>query len=99
MRVHPETGRRALFLCGAYMRGIVGMNDDESAALLTFLRTRLDDPNVQCRWRWRPHDVVMWDERCTNHRAAADHYPHYRKITRCLAGGSAPIPVSARAGI
>ncbi len=95
VRVHPETGRRALFLCGAYMRGIVGMHEAEGAALIAFLRTRLDDPNVQCRWRWRLHDVVMWDERCTNHRAAADHYPSYRKITRCLVGGTAPIPVGS----
>ena len=65
----------------------------ESAAMLAFLQTRLDDPNVQCRWRWRQYDVAMWDERCTNHRAMSDHYPHYRMIRRCLAGAGAPIAV------
>jgi len=93
VRVHPETGRRALYLAGSFMRGIVGMHPDESAAMLAFLQTRLDDPNVQCRWRWRQYDVAMWDERCTNHRAMSDHYPHYRMIRRCLAGAGAPIAV------
>jgi len=93
VRVHPVTGRRALYLAGSFMRGIVGMTPDESTAILAFLQSRLDDPNVQCRWRWREHDVAMWDERCTNHRAMADHYPHYRMIRRCLAGSGVPIAV------
>jgi taurine dioxygenase len=93
VRVHPETGRRALYLAGSFMRGIVGMHADESAALLGFLQTLLDDPNVQCRWRWRQYDVAMWDERCTNHRAMSDHFPDYRMIRRCLAGSGAPIAV------
>jgi taurine dioxygenase len=91
--VHPETGRRALYLAGSFMRRIVGLNDDESTALLALLQSKLDDPNVQCRWKWRQYDVAMWDERCTNHRAMADHYPSYRMIRRCLAGSGVPIAV------
>ena len=91
VRIHPESGRPALFLCGAYVRGIVGMHQDEADALLALLRRRLDDPNGQVRWRWRPHDVAMWDERCTNHRAMADHYPAYRMVRRCLAGRGVPV--------
>lgn len=91
VRVHPETGRKALYMCGEYMHGIVGMAPDESAALIAFLRTRLEDANVQCRWRWRPHDVVVWDERCTNHRAVSDHFPAYRLMRRCTAGTARPI--------
>ena len=67
----------------------------ESDALLGFLVVDFDDPNVQCRWRWKQHDVVMWDERCTNHRAVSDHFPNYRIIRRVLVGNGAPIPVSA----
>ena len=52
--------------------GIVGLNDDESATLLALLQSKLDDPNMQCRWRWRQYDVAVWDERCTNHRAMSD---------------------------
>ena len=55
VRIHPVTGRPALYLCGAYVRGIAGLHPDESDALLDFLRSRLHDPNLQCRWRWRPY--------------------------------------------
>jgi taurine dioxygenase len=94
-RIHPETGRAAVYLSGSFMRDVVGMTKAESDALLGFLASRLDDPNLQCRWRWHQHDVVMWDERCTNHRAVSDHFPNYRMIRRILVGNGAPIPVSA----
>jgi len=91
VRAHPETGRRALYLCGAFMKGIAGMHARESDALLGYLTSLLDDPNLSCRWRWATHDVAIWDERCTNHRALADHYPHYRRVRRCLAGEGVPV--------
>ncbi len=91
VRIHPRTGRPALYLCGSFMRGIAGMTDGESRALLTFLQSRLEDPNLQCRWRWAQYDVAVWDERCTNHRAVSDHYPNHRLTRRCLAGEGVPI--------
>ena len=91
VRVHPVTGRKALFLAGSYIDGIVGLKGHESAALLELLRGQLNDPNVQCRWRWRQHDLVIWDERCTNHRATSDHYPQYRLMRRCTAGSGRPV--------
>ncbi len=91
VRVHPVTGRRALFLCGAYVRGIAGMRKEESDALLAVARARLEDPNLQCRWRWHEGDVAVWDERCTNHRALSDHFPHHRLIRRCTVGASRPV--------
>lgn len=91
VRIHPETGRPAVFLGGAFMRGIAGMHVEESEALLGFLRSRLDDPNLQVRWRWRQHDVAMWDERCTNHRGLSDHYPAHRLVRRCVVGAGVPV--------
>jgi taurine dioxygenase len=90
VRVHPVTGRPALYLCGAYIRGIVGMQADESAPLLALLRSRLEDPNLQCRWRWAAGDVAVWDERCTNHRALSDHFPARRRVRRCTVGAAVP---------
>jgi taurine dioxygenase len=99
VRVHPDTGHRALYLAGAFMNGIAGFHDDESKWLLTFLQARLNDPNLQCRWRWRQHDLAMWDERCTNHRGLSDHYPNHRLVRRCLVGDDAPIgPTDAGIG-
>ena len=97
VRVHPETGRRALFLCGTYARRLVELSPEESDLLYGHLRSRLDDPNIQCRWRWRRHDVAIWDERSTNHRALSDHYPARRRIRRCTVGASRPLGVRAAA--
>jgi taurine dioxygenase len=91
VRVHPETGRRALYLCGAFMRGIRGMDPADSDVVLDLLRGKLADPNLQVRWRWRQHDVAMWDERCTNHRANSDHAPGHRLVRRCLVGRDIPV--------
>lgn len=91
VRVHPDTGRRALYLCGQFVTGIVGLAPDESDALLALLRRGVEDPNVQVRWRWQRHDVVVWDERCTNHRAVADHWPEHRLVRRCTAGAGTPV--------
>jgi taurine dioxygenase len=91
VRVHPDTGRPAVYFPGReFLRGIVGMHPDESDALLGVITARLDDPNLQCRWRWQLHDVAMWDERCTDHRATSDHHPSHRLVRRCLVGCGAP---------
>ena len=91
VRLHPETGKRALFVAGGFMESIVGMHPDESALLLDWLRARVEDPNLQVRWQWHEGDVAIWDERCTNHRALSDHYPQDRHMRRCTVDGEVPI--------
>jgi taurine dioxygenase len=48
---------------------------------------------VQVRWKWRNDDLVVWDERCTNHRATGDHYPAHRLVRRCTVGASPAVGV------
>lgn len=91
VRIHPETARPALYLCGAYVKGVAGMHPEESDAILALARRRLEDPNIQCRWHWRPYDVAVWDERCTNHRATGDHFPNHRLVRRCTVGHAPPV--------
>jgi len=98
VRIHPVTGRPALYLCGSNMRGVAGMHSEESAMLLRLLQSRLDDPNLQCRWRWTQYDVAVWDERCTNHRGLSGHFPAPRVVRRCLAGRGAPLRARPLAG-
>lgn len=93
VRRHPETGRPALFMCGRYVRGIVGLSAAESETILDLLRRGLEEPATQCRWRWQRHDVAIWDERCTNHRALGDHAPAHRLIRRCTVGEGTPEPM------
>ncbi|HXY91254.1 MAG TPA: TauD/TfdA family dioxygenase [Acidimicrobiia bacterium] len=95
VRTHPETGRDALFVSGAFMTGIDGMHEDESATVLGFLNRHVEDPNLHVRWSWTPGDLAIWDERCTNHRALSDHYPQFRQMRRCTVRGDRPFGPSA----
>ncbi len=90
VRTHEETGEQALWV-SSFIDHIVGLHPDESALLLGHLQALLDDPNRNVRWRWTPGDVAIWDERTTNHRALADHYPQYRRMRRCVVEGPAPV--------
>jgi taurine dioxygenase len=95
VRVHPVTGRPVLFLAGQFIEGITGMGPAESDMLITLLRGTITDPNLQCRWHWHDHDLVIWDERCTNHRAVSDHYPARRVVRRCTVGASTPVGLAS----
>jgi taurine dioxygenase len=90
VRTHPETGRDALFVGGAFMCGIEGMHADESRVVLDWLHHHIENPNFHVRWSWAPGDLAIWDERCTNHRALSDHFPANRAMRRCTVDGDAP---------
>ncbi len=90
VRSHPVSGRPALFLCPLYAEFIVGLSAKESASLLASLDEHLDNPEFQVRWQWQEHDLVIWDEASTNHRALGDHYPAHRRMQRCSVAGSRP---------
>ena len=71
VRTHPETGCKSLF---AGMRGsqcsiVEGMGDDESVAFLDDLRAFATQARFTYRHQWRPGDVMLWDNRCTMHKA------------------------------
>ena len=90
VRTHPDTGRRALFLGGQFMRHIEGMYDEESRALLEFLARHIDAPRFHCRWRWTSGDLAIWDERSTNHRNAGEILHQERIIRRIEIDGDRP---------
>ncbi len=90
VRSHPVSGRPALFLSPLYDDGIAGLDDDESKALLAELHALLEDEALQVRWQWRIHDLVVWDEAATNHRALGDHHPQRRLMGRCAVAGTRP---------
>ena len=67
VRVHPDTGRRSLYV--SYLTaGVEGMDETESRELLRTLITHVDDDHFYWTHQWRPGDVVLWDNRCTNHK-------------------------------
>jgi taurine dioxygenase len=81
---HPRTGRRYLNVNKEFTSHIVGMEPDESAALLRLLTDRFLNPNLQLRYRWAVGDVAIWDERCTQHFAVADFLPARREMGRVV---------------
>ena len=73
VRAHPETGRKSLFLSPGFTTGIVGMTNEESAALLDFLAEHASHPRFVYRHAWKPNDIVFWDNRTLMHYAINDY--------------------------
>lgn len=79
---HPGTGRRFLNVNREFTQSIVGMEPEESDALLGFLTEHATSPNFQLRHSWSVGEVAIWDERCTQHFAVADYLPARREMGR-----------------
>lgn len=73
VRVHPVTGRKCLYVTEGYTTGIVGMPADESRDLLAELTRHCVKPEFVYRHRWQQHDLVMWDDCATTHKATFDY--------------------------
>jgi taurine dioxygenase len=80
VRIHPETKRKALYLNANRMEQVVGMARAESDALLDTLIAHAIEPRFQYRHVWRQGDVVIWDNRCTMHKANADYPEGERRL-------------------
>lgn len=72
-RVHPETGRKALYVTDSATTHFVGMTEEESRPILEFLFRHSVRDEFTYRHRWRVGDLLMWDNRCTLHRALMDY--------------------------
>jgi taurine dioxygenase len=94
--VHPWTGKRLLYVNRGQTTHIDGLPADESAAILEFLFAHIECPEWQMRFRWREHSIAFWDNRCTQHRAIWDYWPHVRSGYRVQIKGTQP-PVAASA--
>ncbi|MET7640990.1 TauD/TfdA family dioxygenase [Streptomyces sp. NPDC005438] len=90
VRVHPETGRRTLFVNVSFTTRIVGLEREESDRLLRQLFQQAHLPEVQVRYRWRPGDIAFWDNRATQHYAVNDYAPHRRVAERVAIVGDRP---------
>ena len=70
---HPETGRKVLFINPGFTSHVMGLTPNESDALLGFLFNHMNQPEFIYRHRWEERDLILWDNRCTMHRAIADY--------------------------
>ena len=94
VRVHPETGRRTLFVNPIFTQHVVGLDPDESEALLAVLFRQMTRPEYQCRFRWTPGAVAFWDNRATQHYASSDYWPQRRVMDRISIAGDRPVGVA-----
>ena len=72
VRVHPETGRRVLWVSPKFLREIAGVTPTESRVLLSFLKAHAVRPEFTLRFQWTAGSVAMWDNRSTAHLAPRD---------------------------
>ena len=90
VRVHPETGRRCLFL-GDHAEYIAGMSYEAGRALIEELNALAVHPDLVYAHRWRPGQLIVWDNRCLLHRATEyDPAAQRRVIRRCTVLGEVP---------
>lgn len=93
VRVHPDTGRKSLFVNEHFTRRIVELAHPESEALLGFLTRFATQPRFSVRYRWKQGTLAMWDNRCTQHCVLND-FAGERVIQRVTVMGDEPKPAA-----
>jgi taurine dioxygenase len=73
VRTHPATGRKALYINPIRIEGIVGMPEQKALSLLDELLEHATQEKFQYRHKWKPGDLVIWDNRCLMHKANGDY--------------------------
>src|SRR5688500_12241496 len=91
IRTHPVTGKKALYVNRGFTRGLVGVPRDEGDGILRYLYEHMENPLFQCRFRWRENSIAFWDNRCAQHRAMWDYWPHTRSGFRVTVQGDRPV--------
>ena len=91
VKVHPETGRKLLYVNHSYTVGFEGMTEAESKPLLNYLLDHGHRPEFTCRFRWEPGSVAFWDNRVCKHLAVHDAGPYKRMMRRIQICGTRPV--------
>ncbi len=92
---HPETGRKGLYVNPEFTTSIVGMEEEESKALLEELFDHIMQPRFVYEFEWEPGSVAIWDNRATWHQAANDYQGHRRHMHRITLDGVPLTPSSS----
>ena len=90
VRTHPASGRKSIYVNRNFTTRIVGLEPEESDALLEVLWAQAMIPELQVRFRWRPGSVAFWDNRSTQHRAVGDFGDGHRLMERVTVCGDRP---------
>ena len=95
VRVHPETGERALLL-GHFVRSFLGVSTVDSNALFEVFQRHVVRLENTVRWNWRDGDIAIWDNRSTQHYAVSDYDDQPRLLHRITVAGDVPVGPDGR---
>jgi alpha-ketoglutarate-dependent sulfate ester dioxygenase len=98
VQVHPLTGERAITL-GLFVRRLLGVSAADSAHLFAMLQDHVTRLENMVRWRWSAGDVVIWDNRATQHRAIDDLGDQRRIVRRVTIDGPVSVGIDGRQGM
>ncbi|MCU1486350.1 MAG: Taurine dioxygenase [Actinomycetia bacterium] len=92
VRVHPETGEKALFVNPNFTSHVHELSRKEGSHLLAMLYEHIASPNFTCRFRWAPGSIAFWDNRATCHLVPTDVPPGmHRSMQRITLAGDVPV--------
>ncbi|MCX4400739.1 TauD/TfdA family dioxygenase [Streptomyces sp. NBC_01764] len=95
VRVHPLTGERGLFI-GGFAQRIVGLSVGESRKLLDLFQSYVTRPENILRWRWSPNQLVLFDNRITQHYAIDNYDGQPRRLNRVTVAGDIPVGIEGK---
>ncbi|MGF6953534.1 alpha-ketoglutarate-dependent taurine dioxygenase [Neobacillus sp. B4I6] len=98
VHVHPETGERHLLL-GHFVKNFKGLSSTDSAHLFSILQGHVTQLENTVRWKWKAGDVVIWDNRATQHYAVNDYGHAQRVVRRITIDGDVPISLDGRRSV
>ena len=87
--VHPETGRRALYVNELWTEKLIGLSQFESESLLNLLWKHSQAQEFTMRWKWQVNDIALWDNRSFQHYAVMD-YQGRRVLQKAYIQGEPP---------
>jgi alpha-ketoglutarate-dependent taurine dioxygenase len=91
VRRHPRTGRRALYVTPAYFKRFEGWSEEDSRPLLEYLAYLPHKLQYQCRIRWKPNTLIVWDNRFLQHCGIHDYANERRHLVRTTVIGERPL--------
>ncbi|WP_240508542.1 TauD/TfdA dioxygenase family protein, partial [Streptomyces ossamyceticus] len=95
VRVHPLTGERGLFI-GGFAQRVVGLSTGESRGLLDLFQSYVTRPENVLRHRWSENQLVIFDNRITQHYAIDNYDGLPRRLHRVTVAGDVPVGVEGK---